>query len=221
MAFLRSGCRRSSSAIYEPCCGTVISDRHQCVKIRTRVQNTLQAIALNHALRRGRGLWTATGQKALQALSLPGYTRQRRDELLLSGVIDSMTMSAASPGINFGGANQPRPGERSQHDHHRMRLPSGLPTNCLCRHRNGRTERATAGASRAGGEVLPRTCWTRKKHSSGNGSQWTRTLVRAPAGGTEHRAVDWGCRQDPSQAGTQKEDRSRGREAYSGLAAEG
>src|SRR5207245_11623807 len=66
-------------------------------------------------------------------------------------------------------------------------------------------------SSDLGGEVLPRACWTRKKHSSGNGSQWTRTLVRAPVGGTEHRAVDWGCRQDPSQAGTQKEDRSRGR----------
>src|SRR4030088_855825 len=61
---------------------TLLRDRHQWVKIRTRVQNTLQAMALNHALRRGRGLWTATGQKALQALSLPSYTRQRRDELL-------------------------------------------------------------------------------------------------------------------------------------------
>jgi transposase len=61
---------------------TLLRDRHQWVKIRTRVQNTLQAIALNHALRRGRGLWTATGQKALQALSLAGYTSQRRDELL-------------------------------------------------------------------------------------------------------------------------------------------
>jgi transposase len=61
---------------------TLLRDRHQWVKIRTRVQNTLQAIALNHALRRGRGLWTASGQKALQALSLAGYTRQRRDELL-------------------------------------------------------------------------------------------------------------------------------------------
>ena len=36
---------------------TLLRDRHQWVKIRTRVQNTLQAIALNHALRRGRGLW--------------------------------------------------------------------------------------------------------------------------------------------------------------------
>lgn len=61
---------------------TLLRDRHQWVKIRTRVQNTLQAMALNRALRLGRGLWTATGQKALQALSLPGYTRQRRDELL-------------------------------------------------------------------------------------------------------------------------------------------
>jgi len=60
---------------------TLLRNRHQCVKIRTRVQNTLQATALNHALRRGRGLWTETGQKALQALSLPSYTSQRRDEL--------------------------------------------------------------------------------------------------------------------------------------------
>ena len=41
---------------------TLLRNRHQCVKIRTRVQNTLQAMALSHALRRGRGLWTATGQ---------------------------------------------------------------------------------------------------------------------------------------------------------------
>src|SRR6266508_1821325 len=61
---------------------TLLRDRHQWVKIRTRVQNTLQAMALNRALRLGRGLWTTTGQKALQALSLPGYTGQRRDELL-------------------------------------------------------------------------------------------------------------------------------------------
>src|SRR5712664_2990399 len=42
---------------------TLLRDRHQWVKIRTRVQNTLQAMALNHALRRGRGLWTATGRR--------------------------------------------------------------------------------------------------------------------------------------------------------------
>jgi transposase len=61
---------------------TLLRDRHPWVKIRTRVQNTLQAMALNHALRLGRGLWTATGQRALQTLSLAGYTGPRRDELL-------------------------------------------------------------------------------------------------------------------------------------------
>ena len=59
---------------------TLLRDRHQWVRIRTRVQNTLQGMALNHALRRGRGLWTEKGQKALRALSLPSYTSQRRDE---------------------------------------------------------------------------------------------------------------------------------------------
>jgi transposase len=50
--------------------------------MRARLQHTLQAIALNHALRQGHALWSARGQSALQALSLPPYTRQRRTELL-------------------------------------------------------------------------------------------------------------------------------------------
>ena len=62
---------------------TLLRDRDQWVRMRSRVQHTLQAIALNHALRRGRGLWSAAGQPALQALSLPPYTAQRRNELLV------------------------------------------------------------------------------------------------------------------------------------------
>jgi len=50
--------------------------------MRTRVQSTLQAIALNHGLRKGKGLWTQAGLATLEALPLPGYTAQRRDELL-------------------------------------------------------------------------------------------------------------------------------------------
>jgi transposase len=61
---------------------TLLRDRHQWVKMRTRLQHTLQAIALNHALREGRALWTAAGRRSLQDLSLPHYTAQRRDELL-------------------------------------------------------------------------------------------------------------------------------------------
>jgi len=61
---------------------TLLRDRHQWVKIRSRLQHTLQAIALNHALRQGHGLWSAAGQSALRALPLPPYTSQRRNELL-------------------------------------------------------------------------------------------------------------------------------------------
>lgn len=61
---------------------TLLRDRDQWVRMRTRLQHTLQAIALNHALREGRSLWTAAGRRALQDLALPRYTAQRRDELL-------------------------------------------------------------------------------------------------------------------------------------------
>jgi Transposase len=61
---------------------TLLRDRDQWVRMRTRLQPTLQAIALKHALREGRSLWTAAGRRALQDLALPRYTGQRRDELL-------------------------------------------------------------------------------------------------------------------------------------------
>src|ERR1700739_3724508 len=61
---------------------TLLRDRHQWVKMRARLQHTLQAIALHHALREGRALWTAAGRRSLQDLTLPKYTAQRRDELL-------------------------------------------------------------------------------------------------------------------------------------------
>jgi transposase len=61
---------------------TLLRDRHQLVKMRSRLQHTLQAIALNHALRQGSALWSQAGQTALQSLPLPPYTSQRRAELL-------------------------------------------------------------------------------------------------------------------------------------------
>lgn len=61
---------------------TLLRDRHQWVKMRTRLQHALQAIALNHALRQGHRLWTAAGQQALQGLALSPYTSQRRNALL-------------------------------------------------------------------------------------------------------------------------------------------
>lgn len=61
---------------------TLLRDRHQWVRMRTRLQHTLQAIALNHALRQGHALWSAAGQSALRSLPLPPYTSARRTELL-------------------------------------------------------------------------------------------------------------------------------------------
>jgi transposase len=61
---------------------SLLRDRHQWVKMRARLQHTLQAIALNHALRQGHALWSQAGQSAMQALPLPPYTSQRRAELL-------------------------------------------------------------------------------------------------------------------------------------------
>jgi hypothetical protein len=42
----------------------LLRHRHQWVRIRTRIQNALQAIALANGLRRGPSLWTQAGQQA-------------------------------------------------------------------------------------------------------------------------------------------------------------
>jgi transposase len=55
--------------------------RHQWVRMRTRVQNALQAIALSHGMRRGHKLWNQDGQAAIAALPLPPHASHRRDAL--------------------------------------------------------------------------------------------------------------------------------------------
>ncbi len=60
---------------------SLILYRHQWVRIRTRVQNALQAIALSHGLRRGSSLWSKAGQQAIASLSLSRYTAERRTAL--------------------------------------------------------------------------------------------------------------------------------------------
>jgi transposase len=56
--------------------------RHQWVRIRVRVQNALQAIALSHGLRRGTSLWSKVGLHAIRNLTLPPYATERRDALV-------------------------------------------------------------------------------------------------------------------------------------------
>jgi transposase len=55
--------------------------RHQWVRLRTRIQNALQAIALANGLRRGSSLWSESGQAAIASLPLATHTAQRRSEL--------------------------------------------------------------------------------------------------------------------------------------------
>jgi transposase len=60
---------------------SLILYRHQSVRIRTRVPNALQAIALGHGLRRGSSLWSEAGQHAMASLSLTRYRAERRTAL--------------------------------------------------------------------------------------------------------------------------------------------
>jgi transposase len=60
---------------------TLLMHRHQWVRMRTRVQNTLQAMAIGRGLRRGKALWSQTGQHAIESLPLPPHTAYRRTEL--------------------------------------------------------------------------------------------------------------------------------------------
>ena len=61
---------------------TLLRHRDQLVRLRTRVQLSLQAVALNHGLRRGHALWTRTGQHTLRALPLAVHAGAQRDMLL-------------------------------------------------------------------------------------------------------------------------------------------
>ena len=55
--------------------------RHQWVRLRTRIQNALQAIALANGLRRGSSLWSQRGPQAIASLPLATHTAQLCSEL--------------------------------------------------------------------------------------------------------------------------------------------
>jgi len=60
----------------------LLMHRHQWVRMRTRVQNALQAMALAHGLRRGKTLWSQLGQHTIGSLPLPPHAAHRRTSLL-------------------------------------------------------------------------------------------------------------------------------------------
>src|SRR6202162_2328011 len=59
----------------------LLRHRHQWVRMRTRVQNALRAMALANGLRRGASLWSHDGQSRIASLSLAPHTAYRRSEL--------------------------------------------------------------------------------------------------------------------------------------------
>ncbi len=59
----------------------LLRHRHQWVRIRTRIQNGLQSIALANGLRRGSSLWSQDGQNTIASLPLAPHTAYRRSEL--------------------------------------------------------------------------------------------------------------------------------------------
>lgn len=61
---------------------TLLRHRQQWVRMRSRVQHTLQSLALAHGLRRGHSLWSQAGQHELEALPLAPHASQRRAALL-------------------------------------------------------------------------------------------------------------------------------------------
>ncbi|HXH50672.1 MAG TPA: IS110 family transposase [Terriglobia bacterium] len=56
--------------------------RHHLVRMRTRVKNQLQHIAMNQGVQRKYKLWTQAGLKVLRELELEPWTRLRRETLL-------------------------------------------------------------------------------------------------------------------------------------------
>lgn len=56
--------------------------RHQWVRLRTRVQNALHAIALGYGVQQGHALWNRDGQATLASLPLPPHAAHRELQAL-------------------------------------------------------------------------------------------------------------------------------------------
>jgi len=87
----------------------LVLHRHQWVRMRTRVQNALQAIALANGLRRGPGLWSRDGQQKIASLPLMPHTADRRNALQamyqkMESEIENLTQQVADQAFHRSGA---------------------------------------------------------------------------------------------------------------------
>ena len=83
--------------------------RHQWVRLRTQIQNALQAIALAHGLRRGPGLWSYDGQAKMAFMPLPPHASLRRSALQaiyrhMEEEIEKLTVQVAEQAEHRSGA---------------------------------------------------------------------------------------------------------------------
>jgi transposase len=82
--------------------------RHQWVRLRTRVQNALHAIALGSGVQRGHALWNQDSQAMLTSLPLPPHGAHRRDELqALYRQLDEQ-VDRLDDRVKFAAAQRPR-----------------------------------------------------------------------------------------------------------------
>ena len=82
--------------------------RQHLVRMRTRVKNQLQHIALNQGWQKKRKLWSEAGRELLRSLQLEPWAQQRRDSLLemleeLEGKIRPLDLAVRK---------KPKPGRR-------------------------------------------------------------------------------------------------------------
>lgn len=60
----------------------LLMDRHHRMRMRTRVKNQLQSLALNQGLQKGRSLWSVEGSRRLRELPMMEHAARRRDQLM-------------------------------------------------------------------------------------------------------------------------------------------
>ena len=83
--------------------------RHHWVRLRTQIQNALQAIALANGLRRGPGLWSYDGQAKIAFLPLPPHASYRRSALQtmyreMDEEVENLTKQVTEQGSQRSGA---------------------------------------------------------------------------------------------------------------------
>jgi transposase len=60
----------------------LLLDRHHRMRMRTKVKNQLQALALNQGVQKGRRLWSIAGMQQLRDMPMMEHAARRRDQLL-------------------------------------------------------------------------------------------------------------------------------------------